>query len=427
MSEIIKYNLGNVGYERFISDVRQLGGFLMVFGVCVMTLPQSQLAMWLGHESNPDLDMDDLHGLMQVIGGLCAVLVGATSFWVGYLAIGHDCASKWLTRLLVGITVLLFIPFGTELADVVKNTSMGPDSSPFFANPSYDPTNADVRFVGSMGFIGVLGWYGGMIASLAFCQRALFVFAKGQPELRSRAFYQSRLVFFSVLMLMAGVSQLLIGVYLLMQYGSGAMPYGAVRVAMYVVYFPDIAIAVGGFQTLTAILGLLRAAGKFPHPDNHIFQVAVILSWLGTLVGTTMIQIYYSGPRMMDATRAPTMVVLTMGLNVLPSFLDFKMRNLPFTYPEDFYDPPTRNTTGGDKPERDTDEDNSDGDDGLGCDSSSINGDKDAADNNNTDTNSNVIDDAPDDEAKSLSVNESFKDEATPADVEEGAPEVAIV
>ena len=191
-----------------------------------------------------------------------------------------------------------------------------------------------------MGFLVRFGR--GLFVSLVFCQRTLLEFAKGQPELRSRAFYQSRLVFHSIFVLMAGVSQLLLGIYLLMQYGSGPMPYGAVRVAMYVIHFPEIAIAVGGFQTLTALLGFHRAAGKFSHPDNHILQTAMGLSWDGTMDGTNLIQIYFSEPTMADSALAPTMVALTLGIHISPSLLDIKMRNLPYSFPQDFYDPPMR-------------------------------------------------------------------------------------
>jgi hypothetical protein len=45
----------------------------------------------------------------------------------------------------------------------------------------------------------------------------------------------------------------------------------------------------------------------------------------------------YSLPGGLGAGRAPSMIVLSIGLNVLPAFLDFKIMNLQDVFPQDYY------------------------------------------------------------------------------------------
>jgi hypothetical protein len=186
-----------------------------------------------------------------------------------------------------------------------------------------------------MGFLGVVGWYVGMLGSLSLIAFALHAFQSGNPDSRNKAFYQTRLVLYSLFSLLAVGSQLLLGVYVQGSFGSGPLQK-PVAVAMYAIVYPEISIACGSVQALMALFGFARAAGVSSQPDNHLYQCIAWLSWFVTMAGTVMAQVYLL-PGALGAGRAPSMTVLSTGLYVLPAFLDFKMRNLPYVFPPDYY------------------------------------------------------------------------------------------
>lgn len=71
-------------------------------------------------------------------------------------------------------------------------------------------------------------------------------------------------------------------------------------------------------------------------PHNHHFQVAILLQWISTLTMQYVVQISLSlegGP----PTHLPDMVLLSVGLNVLPAFLDYKMRTTPYSISKEYY------------------------------------------------------------------------------------------
>ena len=74
-----------------------------------------------------------------------------------------------------------------ELAEVVVQTHDGLNSG--FIPLSYDPTLQDIRFFGAMGFLGIVGWYVGLLGSLALIVFALHAFQSGNPDSRNKAFF----------------------------------------------------------------------------------------------------------------------------------------------------------------------------------------------------------------------------------------------
>jgi hypothetical protein len=106
---------------------------------------------------------------------------------------------------------------------------------------------------------------------------------------------------------------------------------------MYTCYYPEINIAVGLLQMLIGYYGIARYFGLVPvGPHNHHFQVAILLQWISTLAMQYVVQTSLSlegGP----PTRLPEMVLLGVGLNVLPAFLDYKMRTTPYSISKEYY------------------------------------------------------------------------------------------
>jgi hypothetical protein len=186
-----------------------------------------------------------------------------------------------------------------------------------------------------MGVLGIVGWYVGLFGSLSLIVFALHAFQSGNPDSRNKAFYQSRLVFYSVFSLLAAGSQLLLGVYVVGNFGTGPLQ-NPIAVAMYLIVYPELSIVCGSVQALMALFGFARAAGVISQPDNHLYQWMALLSWFVTMAGPVMAQVYCL-PAGDEAGRAPSLTVLSVGLHLLPAFLDFKMRNLPYVFPPDFY------------------------------------------------------------------------------------------
>jgi hypothetical protein len=220
-----------------------------------------------------------------------------------------------------------------DLAKIVIQTRDGVQNK--YILLGYGPTLQDIRFFGAMGFLGIIGWYVGMFGSLALIVFALHAFQSGNPDSRNKAFYQTRLVFYSVFSLLAAGSQLLLGVYVRGSFGSGPLER-PIAVAMYVIVYPEISIACGSVQALMALFGFARAAGVSSQPDNHLYQWIAWLSWFVTMAGTVMAQLY-SLPGGIGADRAPSLAVLSVGIHLLPAFLDFKMRDLPYVFPPNYY------------------------------------------------------------------------------------------
>lgn len=226
-----------------------------------------------------------------------------------------------------------FSHFLLDLAEIIITTRQGLSSN--YVHTTYDPTLQDIRFFGAIGFLGIIGYYVTMLGALCLIVFALHAFQSGYPDSRNRTFYQSRLVFYSIFSLLAAGSQLLLGVYVKGNVGSGPLS-NPVSVAMYVIVYPEISIACGSVQAVTALFGFARAAGVSAQPDNHLYQCMAWFSWLMTIAGTAMAQVYLL-PEGNGSGRAPTLIVLTFGASMLPSFLDYKMRNLPYAFPSDYY------------------------------------------------------------------------------------------
>ncbi|KAG7373322.1 hypothetical protein IV203_034046 [Nitzschia inconspicua] len=344
LSAISKYHDNNIGLERFTSDSRQLGGLMMLFGFCLVIYPQVKNAQLTGGQELATEVVDGVRSrefelndktldFFLVLGGVCQVIFGCFGLLLGYLSVVHDFGSLWLTRSLILVAQTSWIPLLADLAEIVIRTQKGISSN--YVHSEYDPTLQDIRFFGAMGFFGIIGWYVGLMGGLSLIAFALHALQSGNPGSRNRAFYQSRLVFYSIFSLVAAGSQLLLGVYAKGNFGSGPLPQ-PVSIAMYVIVYPEIAITCGSVQAVTALFGFARAAGVSAQPDNHLYQYMTWLSWLMTIAGTVMTQVYLL-PGGEGAGLAPTVTVLTFGVYMLTAFLDFKMRNLPFTFPSDYY------------------------------------------------------------------------------------------
>jgi hypothetical protein len=177
------------------------------------------------------------------------------------------------------------------------------------------------------------------VGSFAFMAFSLYAYQTGKAADRSATYYRGRLIFYTVLVSLAGCSQLLLGSYVQARFGGGPLS-PPVGVAMYIVHFPEINIFVGIIQLLTGIFGVFRRYGKFNcGKDDHRYQIALFFTWMCMLSMQIITQVAFA-PGGAIAPAAPTIACLSVGLCSLPAFLDYKMRTLPEDLPADYYGMP---------------------------------------------------------------------------------------
>jgi hypothetical protein len=320
----------SLGKERFKSDKRQLGGMLMLLGTTALVFPLANIASRVGPDGTT---VSEGIPLSSLVASVFVVNMGIVSMVLGYLSLVHDYGNKYLTGSLIAFTQLAWMPFITDLTDVGRTARSGVG----FIPEDYDPSEGDVRFVGAMGMMGILGYGTGFLGSLAFIQFALFSYQNGTPQTRPGSYYRGRLGFYSFLLFLVGLSQLLLGIYTVRNFGQGPLENGPIGVAMYLVFFPEISIFCGSLQLLVSIFGFARSVGVADDgPDNHSYQTVALVSWICTVSMQILTQVAYA-PGPAAAAMAPSVTMLTLGSNVLPAFLDFKMRTTPDEFPTDYY------------------------------------------------------------------------------------------
>ena len=107
---------------------------------------------------------------------------------------------------------------------------------------------------------------------------------------------------------------------------------------MYIVYYPEISIAIGAFQMFVGYYGIARYLGFVGvGPRNHQLQIFVLIQWISMLTMQYMTQATLSLEDGDFAKNLPSWVLLSLGLNIYPAFLDYKMRTAPYLIPEGYY------------------------------------------------------------------------------------------
>eukprot|EP00803_Ostreobium_quekettii_P000937 evm.model.scf_414EXC.6 EVM.evm.TU.scf_414EXC.6 scf_414EXC:33853-34395(+) len=150
---------------------------------------------------------------------------------------------------------------------------------------------------------------------------------KGQAAKYDSAYYAARLVYYSTLALIGGVSQVAIGILARDEIGSGRL-VGAQRVVAppYFVVYPELNIAAGLVVTFSAVAGYVRSALR-SEAGRWQFAGAWAATWLVQilLMAATQLGVWSEGE--LGARRevvfvSGMLVVLTLALSVLPPYMD---------------------------------------------------------------------------------------------------------
>ena len=348
--DMTEFPTARVGIERYKADKRQLGGILLLLGTCAAFQPLTSIASLVGYNStNASTPLERA----SLFAGLIELVFGSLAMLVGYLNLVHDLRNSSLSGVLILITQLAWAPFITAMVAIGKE-AVGPyqyDNVQTIVNetlvlqqfvvnsfvPSnYLPSERDVRFFGAMGILGLLGYGIGFFGSLAFVEFAIYAFDKGKPDTRSAEYYRGCFLVYTFILVLAGMSQLLLGAYSMTEYGMG--PYKPpVTVGIYNIYFPQISVAVGLVQMLIGYYGFARYLEFVPTgPKDHHYQILILIQWFSTLFLQNLTQIAYA-PGNEYAASLQSAALLTVGLNIILAFLEYKMRTTPIYISKEYY------------------------------------------------------------------------------------------
>jgi hypothetical protein len=230
----------SVGSARLISDRRQLAGILLLLGVCATIEPLVDISIFVGKEGFKD-------GTPVMIASFVAALVqvvfGCLATAVGFLHLVLDCGSPALSGALVVAVQGAWAPFVVRLYKLVDQTIRPYEVQTFdslsgvgttakeeyvsnpFISDEYVPTIRDVRIVGSTGIVGELSYMFAFYGALAFCAFAIDAFDRYKPTARDGRFYRGRHLLYSFVLAIAGLSQLLLGAYIVFGFGSGPLQH----------------------------------------------------------------------------------------------------------------------------------------------------------------------------------------------------------
>lgn len=326
-------NNTSIGAQRFKADSRSFAGLLLLLGAMALVSPLANIATGITPGDNPTSGIP----LWGLIAGILNTIIGSVAMLVGYLSLVHDYGNIRLTGFLIGITQLAWIPFLVDLSAVGMGTVSDPAENPFIP-AIYNPTATDVRFVGSMGILAVLAYATGFLGSVSLMEFSLFAYQSGKASERPAAYYRSRMSLYMFLLALAGVTQLLLGVYILSAFGNGPLE-PPIAVAVYIVHFPELSVLVGLIQLVMGVWGMARRFGVLNGgADDHSFQIGMAITWLAVLTMMVMTQVSWA-PEGMLAAAAPTIATLVFGLHVITAFLDFKARTTPEEISADYYGP----------------------------------------------------------------------------------------
>lgn len=224
----------SVGAERFKKDVRAFAGLLLLLGAAATFNPLANIAAGITPGSLPTEGVP----LWGLIAGIVQTIIGTFAMLVGYLALVHDYGNRILTGSLIAVTQLAWIPFLVDLSAIGMGTVSDPSVNPFIPQ-IYNPSSDGVKFVGSMGLLAVMAYGTGFLGSVSFMEFSLMAYQSGKPGDRSAGYYRTRMTLYMFLLGLAGLTQFLLGVYVISDIGMGPLE-APVSVAVYVVHFPEV-------------------------------------------------------------------------------------------------------------------------------------------------------------------------------------------
>lgn len=326
-----------IGRIRFDKEKQEIAIFLILMGLPEVIQPLTHIASLINGEEDEEGDFFTVtEGLLfsALFGYICCVLTGLGAMFVGIAEYFQGFGSKNIS---IAVSIFMQSAYILTVSSCMRVTRVASEGSSFVVG-SLD-SEPNTKLLAAMGVLAIISYWFGMLGSISFLLFSLAKFQEGKPEERDGNYYRGRLAFYSCILLLGGVSQLVVGIHLERTYelNGGPLPNDAfVKVAMYVVTYPSIAIAVGCTQILNGFWGILRQCGVLQAADGGAFVTSIWVGWLIQLCLQIVVQ-----PSVLPGGTAaavpPTVTAFAFGMNFMPAYLDYKANSLPATLDRSFY------------------------------------------------------------------------------------------
>jgi hypothetical protein len=313
------------GNYRFEAHKRKLAGVLLPISITVGFFPLSRLAPLINGNGNT---VDSGIEFAALMGNLIALAMGLLGITVSWMELVHEYSNANFTFGISIFEILAFVPYVTDIVMIGKaaNTGMA------FNVPAHGGTESEVWFVGAMGMLGAGTFCLFLFGSFALLVMSLHAFHSNEPFTRNAGYYRTRLTFYSGVMAIAGLAQLMLGAFILDRFGSGPVA-PPIAVAMFLIWWPEIAVFVGLVYVLNGLYGIYRGLTKC---TDHYFAITMWFQLICTLILMIGVQTWYA-PGDMMAKASPTLASLTLGVSLMPIFLDYLGRTMPEEITHDYY------------------------------------------------------------------------------------------
>jgi len=320
---------------RFQSDKRQIGGLLMLLSFCALVMP---LATIVGNFGPDGTTTNDAMENAKLAGAFFLFFIGLLGLFVGYMATVHDWSNGNLNLTFMVLIQGAWIAYITNMVDVGQMAGLDVVDNEFIPL-AYGPTTSNVRFVGAMGVIGIMTYAFGFIGSIAFMAWSLHSYTLNKPEERTAPYFKGRMFFYSSVLAVAGSVQFLLGAVVAGLFGGRDLFLGPVTAGFFVISYPGLFMFVGLWEMLNGFWGMARSFDILNFQmDVPIYQLSLGVQWLFILFLQDIVQLAYLPDGSMKAAAVAMAIPFwTLGLTIMPAYLDHKMNTLPETLPDDYY------------------------------------------------------------------------------------------
>lgn len=323
--------------ERFKTDVPAFGGLLFLLGAVAASNPLYSIAVSIvaapGASSNSaTATRDNPLWCWELRDGDIQGFIGVFAMLVGYLAFRHNYHHRKLTFCLIAVAQLAWIPFVSSLSHTGMGAVSDPNKNPFIP-VAYNPTSSDVFFVGTMAMLSVLAYGISFMASVGLMGFCLFAdqssAGRSMATVYTFGFYSSFVRLFACLLTMAGISQMLLGIWIVATLGSSPLEDGPIVAAVYIIHFPTISVVVGILQVIMGLWGLCRLDDILDSDVRDMaYQVGIAFTWVSSLLSMVIVTSLSWDPEDIDDSPiAPYVPTLVLSLCMMVAFLDYKVHN----------------------------------------------------------------------------------------------------
>lgn len=317
-----------LGQLRASKEVTEIGCLLMLHGLCEIIQPLTWVAglinaQGVGGTVTEGLPFGTLFGYM------CCIVLGILAVLIGYAAAFHNGAGS--ASLSNGANIFVQTAYILTVTTCMKVTRVASEGGSFVEGlPLEDEPNT--KLLAAMGVLMIISMWFGMLGSISVLLGSLAKFQLGLGHERDGRYYGSRLAFYSWVLWLGGFAQTVIGVHLLRLHGAGPISDDGTsfyKVAMLVVTYPSMSIAVGVLQMMNGIWGILKRYGLLvPAQDGGAFATSIWTGWLIQLVIQVIVQPSIL-PGAVAARFPPELAAFAFGMNFMPAYLDAKSNSLP--------------------------------------------------------------------------------------------------